>query len=159
MKATVSQAVSERPVEERGLLDFVNRELLKLLRQVRSFANYTLRERVTVDTAGAGAWHTIWASDEMPTNAVWFVHAHVAGITTSGVNQGAGYELAACYRSFSSTVAAVGSPTIGYSFESSAAINVQFAVDGRTITIQVRDNAVSPMRFVGVVNVVEALPA
>jgi len=161
LRLTVPFPVSDKPIEQGGLLYWVNSEAQKLFRQIRTFANALAVERKTADTAGDGAYVRIWESDAMPTNACWAVVANVVGVTKSGTAQRASYGIAGTFQSTSSTVAQVDTDTTLWSDESTAAINARFGVDtaSRTVYVEVRDDGASPMRFSAVVQVNEALPS
>lgn len=158
MKLTVPFPVSDRPVEESGVLSFINNELIKLLRQVRAALNFTGSDRASAGSAGAGAFVTVWTSVAMPNDAVWNVVANVTGISTGGIAQQAGYILAGTFASVAGVVSQIGTSTVIHSAESAAAIDARFGTGSRSVFVEARDNAVSPMRWIVVTEVLEALP-
>lgn len=98
----------------------------------------------------------------MPTNGVWGVAASVVGVTTSGAAQGAFYEVKIGVQSTAGVVAAISVGSfLSLAIESAAAINARFTVDAaaRTVSLEARDDAVSPMRWTAVVQLSEALTA
>lgn len=128
---------------------------------MRQFANYYSWERQAATSDGAGTFTAIWTSPAMPTNAVWGVEATVVGVNTSGATQGCFHRLAAAAQSAAGVVAIIGASTAEVTIESAAAIDTRFTVDAtaRTISLEARDDAVSPMRFTAVVQLTEALTA
>jgi len=160
MKLTVPFPVSDRTVEEKGILPWINGETQKLLKQLRAALNYRGSERATAATAGAGAYVTVWTSDALPTDACWSIVAHVVAVSVSGAAQRAGYVLSGTFESTAGVVAQVGTDTVISTHESAAAINARFGVDAtaRTIYVEARDDATSPMNVTVVVHVNEALP-
>jgi hypothetical protein len=140
--------VSDVPIKEGNLLSWVNNEAQRLLRQLRSGANSVLTERTECATLGAGAFVRLWESAALPTAAAWGVRTTVTGVSTSGAAQRADYELAASFESTAGTVAQVGTTTTVHSAESTAAINARFGATARTIYVEVRDDATSPMHWV-----------
>lgn len=160
MKRTVAFPVSPKPVSEKDLETWVNGEALKLLRELREAANWIGRERPDpVDTLGDGAWTAVWTSPELPTNCVWQVKGNVVGISTSGVAQRYSYLRIAAFESTSGTVAQIGTTSTSATHESAAAGDARFTVDtsARTISYEVRDDAVSPTRWTCVVSINEGL--
>lgn len=158
MKATAPSALSERPVDEKSLLEWVNRELIPLARQLRQAVNFETGERKTATTGGAGAYARVWTSEALPTDGTWLCIADVSAVTTSGTFQAAGYVLAATFRSSSGTVAQVGATSTLHSAESVAAIDARFGVDAanRQVYLEARDDAATAMTVTAVVRTLEA---
>ena len=163
MKLTVERALPERPVtaEVNALAAFVNVDGAKVWQQLRAAANMLSRSSGTADTAGGGAYVTAWESDAMPTNATWRVTANVTGISISGTAQQASYLVTGTFISVAGAVSQLGATTSLSSHESAAACDARFAVDAtaRTVAVEVRDDAASPMRWTVVVETNEAQPA
>lgn len=160
-RLTAAFPVSPKPVEDGQQLPFINDELLKLLPQLRTFANMLSWEKKTASTAGAGAYVSLWTSEVMPSDAAWVITAWTDGISSSGAAQQAGYVFAGTFVSVAGAVSQLGATSSLLSNESAAAIDAKFTVDavGRTIAVQVRDDAASPMRFTGVIATLEGLAA
>jgi len=160
VKLTAPFPVSDQPVGEKSILSWINGEAQKVLRQLRTFANFLGWERKEAVTAGAGAYVTVWTSTALPTNGTWNVSANVTGVTISGTAQRAGYVLHGTFEATAGVVAQVGSTTTAHSAESAANCNARFGVDttNRTVYVEARDDGASPMRYVAVVAVNEAVP-
>lgn len=154
---TVATPVSERSVEQDGVLFWINKEAAPALRSARAALNFATVSRDTVTTDGAGTYAELWRSEALPTDGCWLVYADVVGVTTTGTAQRAAYFLRAAFESTAGTVAQVGA-TASDAFESTAAINARFAVDAtnRQVYLEARDDGASPMYFVGRVSVMEA---
>lgn len=158
---TVSAGISTRPVKDEDVPSWVNREAVPVLTAARDALNSLASVTRSVQTAGGGVYVNLWVSEEFPTEGLWTVSAKAGGISTSGAAQSAAYHIQGCFRSAAGVLAQVGSTSTVSSFESAAAIDAKFVVDGtaRTVSVQVRDNATSPMRFTGRIEVLEALAA
>lgn len=161
MKLTAPFALSSRPIEQNGLLFFINREATVLLRQLRTFANALGTEVNSADSLGAGAYVRVWTSDALPTDAAWTITANVVGVSTSGAAQRASYGLAGLFESTAGTISQIGATTSLWTIESAAACNARFGVDAtnRVIYVEARDDAVSPMRWTAVTAINEGLTA
>lgn len=157
MNATVTAPVSDRGVSEDSVIPWVNREAIPVLRQLRQAANYASCERQEADSAGDGNYVTVWTSPAMPTDATWQVTAHVVGVSISGAAQRASYMLVRAVESTAGTVAAIAATTTIASAESAGACDARLQVDasGRTVYVDARDDATSPMRWVAVVHIHE----
>jgi hypothetical protein len=154
MKATVTKAVSDRPVDKDGLVDWANRELIPMLAQMRTGINASITERQEGMTDGVGTFLQVWVSEEMPTDAAWAISASVAAVSADGGGKRAGYLLKALGSSVGGTVALDGL-TVLWDFETDAACDATLVVDGRRIVLQVRDDGVSAMRFASRVDITE----
>lgn len=137
-------------------MDWANREIKPLLDQVRAFANARGVERQEGVTDGLGTFLQVWVSDELPTDAAWTLTASVVGSSdAAGGAKKAGYVLAGLASSIAGTVTLTGQSVL-FSAETDAACDARFGVTGRTVFLEVRDDAVSAMRFASVVDVTEA---
>jgi hypothetical protein len=156
VKPTVIRGLSQRPVSTRSLTFWVNRECLPVLSQCREALNYKGMAQALATTDGAGTWTTLWISDQMPTDAVWLVEVTAVG---RGSTARAVYTMVASCESTSAVVSDLGY-TIISAHESSGdedcSIRSSVDVSGRTISIEVRDEATEAMDFVGVISVTEA---
>jgi hypothetical protein len=156
---TVQRGVSERPVDDKSVVDWANQEASVLLRQIRSALNARIQAAGSAATDGAGTYAALWVSEAMPTDGTWLIEARAVGVTTSGTAQRAAYLLSAAFQSTAGVCAQVGATTTtGY--ESAAGCDARLTLDAaaRTVTLEARDNATSPMNYTGVVWVQEALP-
>lgn len=160
MRSTVAYPATTKPVDKDDVHTYVNEELHKVLPQLRRAANIQARESDTATTDGAGTFATVWVSPAMPTDATWGIVVDLAGITTSGTAQQARYLFTGTFISVANAVSQLGATTTMATTESAAAIDFQFVVDavGRTVAVQARDNAASPMKFTAVVQTTEGLP-
>lgn len=152
MRLTVEQAVADRAVEEKDLATAVNKEILPLLRQLRTGANAVGRERPTpVTSDGAGTYVVTWTSDVLPSEAVWEVEARVAGV---GGAQRATYRLIQTVTSIAGVVAALGATTTVHAQETAAACDARVTVDAvnRVVTVEARDDAATAMYWVTTVD-------
>ena len=156
---TVQRGVSEQPVGEKNLVDWVNQEASVLLRQIRTALNARVQATGSAATDGAGTYAKLWESEAMPTDGTWLLEARAVGVTTSGAAQRAAYLLSAAVESTAGTCAQIGATT-STAYESAAACDARFRVDAtaRTVIFEARDNATSPMTYTGVVWVFEAVP-
>lgn len=159
MKLTVSYPVSDRSVEEKEIPTWVNQEARRVLQQGRAALNLTYRARGEAETAGTGAYTRIWTSPVLPTSGCWDLTARIAAVSISGAAQRASYHLIRTYESTAGTCAAVGAASTAHSAESAAAIDARFGVDttNRVVYVEGRDDGTSPMRFVAVVELNEAM--
>lgn len=156
MKPSVEQAVSDRPVVERVLESWVNRELTPLLREIRSVLNMRGVSKGEADGTTLSAYATVWTSAEMPTDATWNVEAFVVGCAqAAGGAQHASYVLTGTFQSVAGTVSQLGATTSVASAESNAAIDARFGVADRTVYIEARDDGVGLMSWVAVVATTE----
>ncbi len=161
MRATVPYPVSPVDVDEDNVVDWINDEGRTVLGQGRAALNYLGTERVTCVTAGAGVFVRLWTSHALATNSAITVSVNVVGVSTSGAAQRAGYLLFGTFESTAAVVAQVSTTASLASHETNAGIDCRLVVDttNRQVYLEARDNATSPMRFVGVVQVNEALLA
>jgi hypothetical protein len=155
VKPTVATAVSARPVDDKGVVDWANREVVPVLSQVRDAVNVVGTQRVTGRTAGAGAYLKIWQSSDLPTDAAWNVSAYVTAMAAApGGPERAAYFLGGLVSSVAGAVALVGTTTV-YAQETTAAIDARFGVLARGAYLEVRDAGAGMMDFVAVVDVAE----
>lgn len=152
---TVPLGVAQRSVDQDMLEIWANRELVPLLSQIRGALNYKSTQKVIATTDGAGTWKTLWLSEAMPYDGVWVMEAMAIGI---GATERAAYSLNAVCESTAGTVSDLGYTVVSRN-ETDELCSVRSYVDtsGRTIALQVKDNASEAMRFVAVVSLVEAL--
>jgi hypothetical protein len=141
MKTTVQRAVSDRPVNKaEDLLDVVNREVLPVMRDMRSAINVTTDQTFKLTTAATGAFSNIWTSDALPTNSDWFIKADIRGRAAADTVQ---YEIRGTFYNRAGTVGQQGSTATIYSVESAAAADVRLQAVGQTITLDVKDDGAS----------------
>lgn len=143
MKATVQRALSERQVGEPDVVPFLNKEIVPLLRDIRTAHNLETVQQFTLSTAHTAAFTTIWTSDPMPTNSTWHVRVKCTAITTAGTAQQCAYVREGYFANVAGVVSQVGATASISTFESAAAADVQFAVSGQTILFQVKDDGAS----------------
>ncbi len=147
MKATVEQAVSDRPVKEDDLTFWANKEVIPLLKKLRDAVNQIVAGAFTLTTAASGAFTNIWTSDPVPTDTTWGVRVRVVGHSTAGAAQTADYGRVATFRNTAGTVAQVGATQSLWSIETAAAMDVRVQVSGQTIQVDVRDDGVSTVAW------------
>lgn len=162
MRLAAQHPVTSREIKGDGMQRFVNDELLKVLRAVRSGVNALNPERHVARTDGQGTYVRIWQSDELPTNCMYSVVADVVGVTALGyAAERAHYRLVGSFQAITA-VAQVGGTTTVHSYESAAGINARFGVDAtaRAVYLEVRDNGGdSVMQFTAVITQNEGLQA
>lgn len=150
--ATVERGISNRSANEKGLLPFINDELVPLARQIRTALNTPYRAAFSITTAGDGAWTNIWTSAEVELDRAWFVEVQVVAVAATDT---AAYVRRATFRDTAGTLAQQGTTSSEYTEESAAACDVRFAVSGSTVLIDVRDDAASAFNFTASVSVLE----
>jgi hypothetical protein len=156
VKPTVTQAVSDRPVDQEDLVDWVNREATPVLAQLRKAANAVGSYQATGRTTGGGGYLTIWTSPELPADATWCVGGSVAAMAAApGGGERAAYLVYCMVTSIAGVVTITGASSL-YSAETNAAIDARFGVTGRTAYLEVRDAATAVMDFVAVIEITEA---
>lgn len=142
MKNTISRALSQRPVkDEKAAVDFLNKELVPVVREMLDVHN--VRSAVDVDlvTAGTGAFTAIWTSDPMPSGAAWHLAATALG---RGASESAVYAREAFFINNGSGPAQVGVTRDVSTFETAAGADIRFAVVGSQIALQVQDDGTQP---------------
>lgn len=161
MKSAAPYPLTPNPIAPDDIPRWVNAELLKLLLQLRNVVNYRGAERLDVTTGGAGAYVTVWTSPVMPTDACWHLDAELAGISIAGAAaQQAAFRLAGTFVSVAGAVSQLGTTDTLSLQRSAGTIAAQFVVNaGRTVSVQVRDDGASKMRFTAIVQTHEGLPA
>ncbi len=159
MKKPAVPQVPPQSVNPAQLAEYVNKELLPVVSQLREVANHSSSFRGSVVTSlGAGAYITLWTSEALPTDGVWAVEATVVGVSTSGSPQRGVYSIHGAIQSTAGAVALLSTP-ITDAMESSAGIDARLTADAtnRTLVVEARDDATSPMRFQAVVKITEVL--
>lgn len=154
MRATVAFPISPKPLEEGQELKYINEELLKLLPQVRTFANLLSWESKTVTTDGSGAFFNLWTSATIPTSSTSLVTAFLCATYPSTLLGGewAAFLVTAAF----ALGTQIGSTTTLFSAKAAGAINFQYVYDGtaNTISIQVRDHGLGAgyaLKWTGIV--------
>jgi hypothetical protein len=156
VKPTVAKAISDRPVDEKGLVAWANAEVQPVLEQLRIGANARGIERQEGVTDGLGTFFQVWVSDPLPTDAAWILTASVAATTDAASGaQKACYLLVGFVVSTAGVVALNGQSVL-FSSETDVACDVRFGVSDRSVYLEVRDEGTAPMRFASVVDVTES---
>jgi len=148
VKATIPTPVSERDVkDESAAVEYLNKEVRPLLRQMRGALNNTTDESHTLTTAATGTFTAIWTSDALKTNSAMLVEGHVIGRASAGAAQRVAYVVRALFYNAAGTVAQQGSTVAGYTEESSAGCDVRFRVSGQTVILEVVDDSASTFQW------------
>jgi hypothetical protein len=156
MRLTAETAVSDLAVSEAKLESWANKETRPLLRQLRTAANAKGIERATATSDGAGTYITAWTSPELPSDCGWTVTADVTGV---GGTVRANYRITQDVSSTAGTVAALAPNLLELYVESDAACDARITVDAvnRVVTVDVRDEATTPMSWTVIVSTGEGL--
>lgn len=157
-RPTVIEAIRERPIEEKNLVEATNLEVVKVLRSTRNAINSRPRFWADFTTAASGTNETAWESEEMPTDGAWHIRAYVVGMATDGTGKNASYEMSALVQSLSSTLSPIGSLT-KTAWESDAALDANIGYDAteRIVAVTVNDGALAAMQWRIVVDIVEVV--
>lgn len=152
MKTTVGRALSERQLgkEPQEVVDFMNRELIPLARDMRTAHNLEAVQQFTLSTAATGAFATIWTSDPMPTDSTWHVVVKCQGRSPT---QACAYVREAYFANVAGVVAQVGATASISTFETAAAADVQFLVSGQTVLFQCKDDAATTFQWKATITV------
>lgn len=126
--------VSQQPLREARSSQ---KEEYQLANGLRDAANMTSRTRTTSTTAGTGAFTTIWTSDDVPEGAAWAINASVLA---RGSGTWGRFEKGALFFRDPAGATTQGGATgdIAPVIRSVVTINVQFAVAGNGIAVQVK---------------------
>lgn len=153
MKASVTQAVGQRPIAAAQELEALNNEVRPVLSAVRDVANHESRFKATTTTDSPGVYKRIWETDEVPTLGAWMIEARVVGVDDSG--DCIGYVLRGLFQMTPTLVQQIGATGLAFNVRTVPAINVRFGFVDRTIYIEVVDDGTQLMRFSAVVIVSE----
>lgn len=156
MKPTVTKAISDRPVDQAGLVAWANAEVQPVLKQLRTGANARGIERQEGVTDGAGTFLQVWVSDPLPTDAAWALTASVAATTDAASGGQKACYLLVGFVSSAGGVVTLNSQSALFTSETDAACDARFGVSGRSVYLEVRDEGTVPMRFASVVDVTES---
>lgn len=165
MRTTVPWPVSAKPIDEGGERTYINQELLKILPQLRTFANMLGWEAKTLTSDASGTYQTIWTSGDMGTAATWLLMAYVSAAlvdNTSNLDHYGAAIMAVYAADTGSGIYQIGSTTTLIQARTSANMAVQFITNyppNRTVSLQVRDRAggTDPMNWKAVVLTCEAM--
>lgn len=134
--------VSQRQVTQDSTLPWINKEAIPVLRAQKAASDSRpLIATSTYASDGAGTYLTLW-SDSIPTDRKWLVTAEVIG---SGGSHHAGYLKQGLFVNVAGTASQVGATAAVVSIESDAACDAKFDLTGTTLSVQVRDEATTPM--------------
>jgi len=135
VKATVERPVRTRGVKDSEVTEYINRELIPLLLQMREATNTRYTAPWTITTAGTGAWTTIYTSDDIPVGQDWLVEAEIRAKASSArsawIIRGLFYN--------NGTTAQEGSTVVEY-MQTSASFDVRFSVTDNHFTVDVQDD-------------------
>lgn len=154
MKPTVPLAVSQRPVDDKSIVDWVNREAVPLAKQMRDALNSESVSSHKLTTAATGAFETIWESGDLPTDSAWLVEARIIGRSTS---QTAAYILRATFDNRAGVVTQRGSTASEYGEETAAACDARMLLSGSEIHLDVRDDGASRFYWRATVRVLASM--
>lgn len=155
MRNTVRIPLSERDIKDpAAAVDALNKEIRPILRQVRDALNQTTDECPSLETAATGTFTTIWSTPDLRTDSAIQLEALVLGRAPS---QTCGYVVRALAYNRAGLVGFQGASTTDFSAESAAACDVQFAISGQTVVLQVKDDGANTYQWRARVSVLSSL--
>ena len=155
MKRTVQQAVTERPVKDDHFEDWVKKEVNPQLKALYQYANKRYSAPFYKTTAATGIYTNIWL-DEIPDNSSWLVEVDVVARATTGGAARGGWALRGLFYREGGGAGQQGATASAFTVSSVGAFNVQFAVAGNNVELQVLDDAVRTVAWQAIVWVHEA---
>lgn len=151
MKNTVTRALSDRPVkDEQAAVDFLNKELVPVVKEMRDVLNVRSSTDVDMVTNGTGAYTTIWTSDVMPSGAAWHIHATALG---RGSTDSAVYAREAFFVNNGSGPSQVGATLAVSTFETAAGADIRFVISSNQVQLQVQDDGTQPYLWIASVSI------
>lgn len=156
MKPSVTQGVSQRPLDAGQEREVLNNEVRPVLSAVRDVANQESRFKTVTATDTLSTYKRLWESDQVPTSGTWLVEARVVGVDGAG-DTAVGYILRALFQINAAALAQVGATDVSFSRESVAPPDARFGIDAtaRTVYVEAIDDGAELMRYSAVVIVAE----
>lgn len=141
MKPSVKSAL--RAAAGKDLAEWAKLEILPLLQEMRTVANFTGVARSTLSTTGTGVAEMAW-TEPMPKSSGWIVEASVIGL---GPADYAFFIIRGFFQSIAGTVTQRGATTVVDFQRSNVLFDVLFAVVSNAVTVTLTDAVTTPLRW------------
>lgn len=132
-----------------------DREWIEVINGAKKALDQRYEATFLLTTVHTGVMTTIWASDDMPLSSAWEIQAVILCRASAGGTARARYVIEGLFYRDAGVAVQEGATLAAVTIESVAAFDVQFAVSGNGVLVQVQDDAVRTVDWSAMVKVRE----